>query len=222
MLEGAALEDDEVLQDKWAILLSNLVDSEQNIQNHVFPYILGQISSNEFLVLEKVFGSWHTRNNDLKSELELHKAGFAEVESALLREIAAIKSKLEEESENTEGDKYSDKYLELYGLARNMETKLRQHRLKEKKLKRQMDKPEVVPEENLQEFEITNVTRLGLIRYVQETYADPQTVDLPDLDSYSGAGESIDIDIQLSSTEQYILTELGILFVKACTEKQTL
>lgn len=221
LLEGAALEDDEVLQDKWAILLSNLVDSEQNIQNHVFPYILGQISSNEFLVLEKVFGSWHTRTNDLKSELELHKAGFSEVEAALLRKIAAIKSQLEEELENTEGDKYSDKYLELYGLARNMETKLRQHRFKEKQLTRQMGRPEVVPEENLQEFEITNVTRLGLIRYVQETYADPQTVDLPDLDSYSGAGESIDIDIQLSSTEQYILTELGILFVKACTEKQT-
>ena len=55
LLEGAALEEDETLQDKWAILLSNMVDSEQNIQNHVFPYILSQMSSNEFLFVERVF-----------------------------------------------------------------------------------------------------------------------------------------------------------------------
>ena len=54
-LDYSSMEEDEVLQDKWAILLSNLVDSEQNIENHVFPYVLSQLSSNEFLVLEKVY-----------------------------------------------------------------------------------------------------------------------------------------------------------------------
>jgi len=52
LLDYAAIEEDEVLQDKWALLLSNMVDSDQNIENHVFPYILSQISTNEFLVLE--------------------------------------------------------------------------------------------------------------------------------------------------------------------------
>ena len=37
LLENASLEENDELQDKWAILLSNLVDSEQNIQNHVLP-----------------------------------------------------------------------------------------------------------------------------------------------------------------------------------------
>ena len=45
LLEYAGLEEEEELQDKWAILLSNMVDSEQNIQNHVFPYILTQIAA---------------------------------------------------------------------------------------------------------------------------------------------------------------------------------
>ena len=41
---------------EWAILLGNMVDSEQNIENHVFPYILSQISSNEFeAVLNVIF-----------------------------------------------------------------------------------------------------------------------------------------------------------------------
>src|SRR5690606_30389556 len=38
LIETSALEEDEVLQDKWAILLTNMVDSEQNVENHVFPY----------------------------------------------------------------------------------------------------------------------------------------------------------------------------------------
>ena len=43
LLEGASLEEDEEFQEKWSILLGNLVDSEQNIQSNVLPYILGQI-----------------------------------------------------------------------------------------------------------------------------------------------------------------------------------
>ena len=48
LLEMASLEEDEYLQDKWATLLGNMVDSEQNIESHVFPYILSQVSVNEF------------------------------------------------------------------------------------------------------------------------------------------------------------------------------
>ena len=48
LLDYSALEEDEVLQDKWATLLGNMVDSEQNIENHVFPYILSQISKQNF------------------------------------------------------------------------------------------------------------------------------------------------------------------------------
>jgi hypothetical protein len=39
-LEQCSLEDDELLQEKWAHLLSNMVDSRKNIQINIFPYIL--------------------------------------------------------------------------------------------------------------------------------------------------------------------------------------
>lgn len=48
LLENASLEDNEELQDKWTSLLVNMIDSENNLQNQIFPYILSQISIEEF------------------------------------------------------------------------------------------------------------------------------------------------------------------------------
>ena len=87
---------------------------------------------------------------------------------------------------------------------------------RERSLRSQMEKPEQVPKDSLQEFELSNVTRLGLVCHVQETYAERQTLDIPDMDYQ----RSIDLEIELVSDERYILTELGVLFVKACTEKR--
>ena len=69
-LEGSSLEEDEYLQDKWAILLSNLVDSNQNIQNNVFPYILGQISKEEFIKLESSYKIELSRVDNLTATLQ--------------------------------------------------------------------------------------------------------------------------------------------------------
>ncbi|MFN7327012.1 MAG: hypothetical protein ACK5SQ_10550, partial [Chitinophagales bacterium] len=55
LLEYAGLEEDEILQDKWANLLTNMVDSSQNLENHVFPYLLSQVSVDEFLMVEAVY-----------------------------------------------------------------------------------------------------------------------------------------------------------------------
>lgn len=60
LLDYAALEDDEYLQDKWAVLLTNLVDSQQNIENNIFPYILSQISKPEFLLIERKYNERET------------------------------------------------------------------------------------------------------------------------------------------------------------------
>jgi len=56
LLEYSSLEEDDELLAKWSFLLGNLVDSDQkNTDNHVFPYILSQISKDEFnLFLSKV------------------------------------------------------------------------------------------------------------------------------------------------------------------------
>jgi len=70
LLEYAGMEENEKLQEHWAILLGNLVDSQQNIENHVFPYILSQISVNEFEVTENVYNNRQIRLKELNSQLE--------------------------------------------------------------------------------------------------------------------------------------------------------
>jgi hypothetical protein len=54
LLENSSLEENDDLQDKWAKMLTNMVDSESNLQNQIFPYLLGQISLQEFNQLKKL------------------------------------------------------------------------------------------------------------------------------------------------------------------------
>lgn len=53
-LDGVALEEDEKLQDMWANLIVNYIDSNQNLITHVFPDILRQLSSEDILMLERM------------------------------------------------------------------------------------------------------------------------------------------------------------------------
>jgi len=76
LLENASLDDDEFFQDKWANMLVNMLDSEQNYNNHVFPHILGQISIEDFSWLEKLV----EHENDLdKLEKELRDKEHANI-----------------------------------------------------------------------------------------------------------------------------------------------
>lgn len=54
LLENSSLEENELLQDKWAKMIANMADSENNLQNQIFPYILGQISIEEFDCLKEL------------------------------------------------------------------------------------------------------------------------------------------------------------------------
>lgn len=54
LLENASLEDNDILQSKWANLLVNMIDSENNLQNQIFPYLLSQISIEEYEELMKL------------------------------------------------------------------------------------------------------------------------------------------------------------------------
>lgn len=68
LLENASLEDNEDLQDKWAKMIVNMVDSEKNLQNQIFPYLLSQISIEEFNELKELIVK---ENNFSKRKLEL-------------------------------------------------------------------------------------------------------------------------------------------------------
>lgn len=217
LLDGAGLEDDPVLQDKWAILLSNLVDSDQNIQNHVFPYILGQISSEEFLVLEKVFQDMRSRVADIRQEIEDHKVALPGIEAELSKQIEQATKLVE--VEKAKGTKPFDrKVWDLQREQRRLESELRMAQLRERRLLYGLSRPQEIPEDSLREFEMSNIMRLGLARHVQETYAEPTSVDLPDQDMQE-FGRTLDIEMNVVTDSSYILTELGALFMAACTEK---
>ncbi|WP_055149505.1 Abi-alpha family protein [Jiulongibacter sediminis] len=74
LLENASLEENEEMQDKWAFMIGNLADSDQNMQNQIFPYLLTQISLNEFEMLsefskmERIYMIDHLRLLDLRKE----------------------------------------------------------------------------------------------------------------------------------------------------------
>ncbi|WP_348945219.1 Abi-alpha family protein [Chitinibacter sp. FCG-7] len=92
-LENASLEDDEALQDKWANLLVNMVDSQQNIQNHVFPYILSQLSKDEFELLEASLLDKEARVSSLEEELSNFIENRATMEHNLRSKIEALNKK---------------------------------------------------------------------------------------------------------------------------------
>lgn len=221
LLDNAALEEDEILQDKWAILLSNLVDSEQNIQNHVFPYILGQISTDEFLFLEKVLSDKKKRIKELTTELETSKKDRPKIESRIKDELESVEENIEREREKGK-QTYSTEILELQKLKREKEWELRSLKYREPTILRKINDPQVIPENELREFELSNLIRLGLVKSTQETFANSQTLEIPkDLerehehDNYY----NIDLDIEIESNIEHVLTELGELFLTACTEK---
>jgi hypothetical protein len=51
-LEGVSLEEDNDIQEMWANLLTNYIDSGKNLKVNVYPLILRQVSSNEVNILK--------------------------------------------------------------------------------------------------------------------------------------------------------------------------
>ena len=216
LLDNAALEEDEVLQDKWAILLSNLVDSDQNIENHVFPYILGQISTNEYMLLEKVFFDKIQRIKKLKIELEEFKTNRPKIEKELSDKVEEA-DKLIEKKKELDKSPFNNKVLELTKQKIELEWKISSLKYQEISIKRKISEPETVPIDNLREFELSNLIRLGLVKYVQETYAGTHSLEIPNSPDKEYLNVDFEIDLEVDSS--HILTELGELFIDICTEK---
>jgi Abortive infection alpha len=215
-LEYASLEDDPELQDSWATLLSNMVDSQQNIQNHVFPYILSQLSKEEFNLMESVFKVKRQRVAELTQDLNHLQKNRPDIE----RELQDKKAKLQEEINriNPEGlKKYVPEALQLRSKHREVSREISLLNYKESSIKRKISAPQAIPEQSIKEFELANIIRLGLAKVVYEASAGTHSIDIPagDSDSY----RSVDFDIQIETETKTILTELGELFVEACCEK---
>jgi hypothetical protein len=222
LLEYSCLEEEDVMQDKWSILLSNLIDSEQNIENHVFPYILSQLSKDEFFPLEKVYDNCISRRLNLTSELNK----FLEEKPLKEKQFKEQIENLKKEKEVIE--KKENNWLDIHKIKNDksdLERSLRHLEFEELSIKRIINKGEIVPDNLFREFEISNVVRLGLVKEVKEFYAESQTLEIPlEKDEgydfgYHRRYANVDLDIEMESTTEFILTELGELFFKACKEK---
>jgi len=216
-LEHASLEDDDELQDKWAILLVNMVDSRQNIQNHVFPYILSQLSSDEFKILESALIEKDRRVSELEEELSYFLENRPAIENRLKSEFDEINEKLQ--SFSLDGKQvYSAEAMELRSLVRSKEREIRSLEQKEFVLRRKIAAPESIPEKNIEEFEVANIIRLGLAKVVYEANAGTHSIEVP-IDDRDSSYASVDFDIEIDTDTSTILTELGELFIDACREK---
>lgn len=220
LLDYSGLEEDEVLHDKWAILLANMVDSDQNIENHVFPYILSQLSSNEFLVLEKVYDEKQIRVSRLTKELEQFKNNRPEIEQGFKNAIEEIDKKIEV-IKQTSKERFNSGIWDLQREKRDKEHELSMLKYKESSIQRSIWKSEEVPTDSLKDFEMSNVIRLGLVKEEKEFYANSQTLEIPNDRESHRSYINVDLDIDVESNTENILTELGELFINACKDKQT-
>lgn len=219
LLDYSGIEEDEILQDKWAILLSNMVDSDQNIENHVFPYILSQLSTNEFLVLEKVYDDKLSRIEKYSIELKEFRKNRPDLELKLTKEIEEVQLKINE-LESTKERPFNEIW-ELQKKKREIETKLSSIKYKESSIQRNINHQETVPYDSLQNFEISNLIRLGVVKEEKDFYANSQTLEIPyeREPEYERSHLTFDLSIDVESNTDNVLTELGELFINACKEK---
>lgn len=201
LLDSASLEEDEFLQNKWAILFSNLIDSEQNIQNHVFPFLLSQISKDEFEKVEIFAFEKIARVKEYTRKLEIHLEKFS-------KKLETLKA-LREKTSFRDGVKY----LELQGKIWTIENA-------KNEILGHINRHQKIPESDFEAFEIANLIRLGIIIAIPLHYGY-----VPKFTSRLGVHDDslsiTDVDIRIGNNgNEYIISELGVLFFKACIEKQ--
>lgn len=211
LLEHASLEDDDFLLDKWSTLISNLVDSEQNITNHVFPHLLSQISKNEYLVVEELF---------LKNQMQVIEYRCKLSELLIIQENQNIE-KLKKDQLSAEISRldYNDPQRKiLQDQVYKIQTKVSKVETEIWRIGYKIKADIVFPEGLLKAFEVSNLIRLGILKEIHSTTAEPQTVEIPGNDSYSEVKFEPEVDLET----EIIITELGKLFLQACQEKSTI
>jgi hypothetical protein len=218
LLDYAALEEEETLQDKWAILISNMVDSEQNIENHVFPYLLSQLSSQEFMLLDSVVQMKKHRISELNKKLGAFIQFKTSEEAPIKPQIIELEKEIQETKKEKSGIK------NVWDLQRekwDLEKALKNLKDEERKINVEINTPEFIPAGEIKEYEISNILRLGLGKSIYRPYAYVDSHRITN-DPHSEYLELQDLEIHIENEDdEYVLTELGELFINACNEKKT-
>jgi len=226
LLEYASLEDNEKLQDKWATLLANMVDSDQNVENHVFPYLLSQVSIQEFELLEKTLNIKIERVKSLNVELGEYLKEKDQTLTDLTRNIEVKQQEIETRKSNNINNPGSYKgYWELENELRELNSKKYSFERKQARLERAINEPELLTQIDLRDYEISNLIRLGVVKEIIRSYGyvDNQRVSVSRTHDYESEDyvslDDLSVTIETDVIE-YELTELGELFIKACQEKK--
>jgi hypothetical protein len=217
LMDAASLEDDPEMQSKWAALLSNMVDSEKNIQNHVFPYILGQLSLPEFALLDACIREKHNRVNILSRELANFNENFRAEEQELTQKIAEYDQQIAEQKQLLSDFQRMKTISRLNTERRKSNYELMVLRNKGRQLEFKIAEPQVIPDDVLRDFEISNLTRLGLAKFLREPFAEPVQIDIPiDPEDHHVSTEA---DVIVDYTDSHVVTELAELLIMACSEE---
>ncbi|HTD99702.1 MAG TPA: hypothetical protein VK668_10455 [Mucilaginibacter sp.] len=219
LLEYASLEEEEVLQDKWAVLLGNMVDSKQNIDNHVFPYILSQVSLEEFLFLGNVFEERQLRVQKWTEMLEKFRDERPLNETSIYTHLLPLKEELEKRTQTNL--LFPHQYLPTHNLSGEiyqLEKGLKDLQSKEQMMVSKIKEPQSVSPKGLKEYQLSNLIRLGLIKVILRPYTNTHTLEIPNNPDDDYLVVDFDMEIE-SDLEEHSLTELGELFIKSCNEK---
>lgn len=92
-LEGVSIEDDETLQDLWAKLFTNYIDTSKNLTINVYPNILKQLSTNEVTILR--FLQANGNKLTFKGYNAIKEIKFTSEELANLERLGLINETLE-------------------------------------------------------------------------------------------------------------------------------
>lgn len=217
-LEYASLEEDEYMQDKWAMLLANLVDSKQNTKNNIFPYILSQISKSELLILKEVYAP---------------------------KMILKVKSRedLSEERNEIDGlfNKYCSSYLEQYNISSIDDLKgdtlllFMNILLNDSKKNSEIDSVinyldkmrswhrEISYEDKavdrIKPFEAENLIRLGVLDKNLTGHVKANSFGRDVITQLDNLRRMEDLKVVIESEYSFRITELGELFLDLCLEK---
>lgn len=228
LLEYASLEENDKLQDKWATLLSNMVDSDQNIENHVFPYLLSQLSIQEFEVLENTFEIKKARVKSLKKELEEYLDSKEEILGKIESDIISLELEIKNRRKNNLSNpmNYQDVWT-IQNQLSELRNKKKSHENKHSRLEKAILETELISSKELKDFEISNLIRLGVVKEIIRSYGyvDSKKVVVNKAGAPYESEDYISLDDVSVTIETDVveneLTELGELFIKACQEKNT-
>lgn len=220
LLDNAALEEDEVLQDKWANLLGNMVDSDKNIDNHVFPYLLSQISINEFTVLEQVLAAKNNRIDNISNEIIELDQEYTIFMETYTGEKLMLEKEIKLRSDHNIAN--SQNYISIHGLQSSLKSNQFKKDLMVKHksdLTHSLTVPEHVDENKLKEYELSNLIRLGIVKSVSRSYIKSEPLEIPTEPKEKSVIVDLEIEI-LPDYDDHILTQLGELFMQACSDRK--